>query len=336
MNENKKRILALGLVALTLAVLLMSAAAATGTGDATGPGGACILTPQFEIADANVSARAGEVGHLRVVIGGRQAAECGPMQFGVDFTNAYDASKFYLGVQGAKDKRNLVTLAPGELKMFDLYAGVVPGTAAGSYKLQVTAYSEADHWKQTSKPVSLTVLPAKADETYWATPLSVGWNTIPYAEGVSVFGCPAITEGYAYSPSLGDFVRMVREGATFSPMGTDAMPAGEKNGGLFVFSKKRCVMQSLVPPEIFQRAPVAQEKEQLLTVSPDWTDLNATQLAKKYCPQIPDALVRGYNPMPISVWNAVEQRWEKLGANLIQNGQVLRLHERTFACALGG
>ncbi len=336
MKKNRKRIPALGIMALAIAVLLMSVAAATGTSDATPPSAACILTPQFGIADANISADGGGVAHLRVVIGARQAPECGPMQYGVDFTNAYDAHKFYLGVQGAKDKRNLVTLAPGELKMFDLYVGVVPGTKADAYKLQVTAYSEADHWKQESKPVQVTVLPARADETYWATPLSVGWNTIPYAEGVGVFGCPAITEGYVYSPSMDDFVRMVREGATFAPMGTEALPAGEKNGGLFVFSKQRCAMQSLVPPEIFERVPMAQEKEQLLTASPAWAGLNSTQLAQKYCPEMPDALKGAYNPMPISVWNALEQRWEKLGDKPIGNGQVLRLHERTFACALGG
>ncbi len=336
MKENGKRVLAFGLIACVLAALWAGAAAATGTDGAGGPGEACILTPQFQVLKQNIRSPSGRTVEIEVAVGGRQAPECGPVQYGVDFTNAYDAPTFYLGVSGAGERQNLFMLEPGQVRIFKMYAGIVPGTAMGNYTLQMTAYSEADHWKQTSQNVSIQVEAMEAGDTYWATQLYVGWNTVPFADGVGVFGCPAISEGYVYSPSREDYVRMVREGATFAPADGAVLPAGEKNSGLFVFSKQRCAIQSLVPPEIFERTAVPQEKEHLLTASPVWTGLNSTQLAAEYCPGMPPALEGSPNPLPISLWNAFEQRWERLGNRTIQNGQVLRLHERTFACSLGG
>ena len=190
MEKKGKNIL---LAAFFAALLVVSLASAAGAAAQVQSG--CAVFPGLSLGDDKITVIAGRISTVPITITGPQGASCGSVQYGVDFTNGYDGKHFVLALNGLQE-RNLFELGAGKEKTFEGLIGVPPGTEPGNYTIQVTAYLEADHWKQVSKTISVEVKPAAGSDTVWATNLNIGWNLVPYAEGIGVYGCDDIITGY--------------------------------------------------------------------------------------------------------------------------------------------
>ena len=332
-------LLLLSLAALSGAAYL-AAAGATGTPSAAaGTGGAadtpgtaayyaaCSAAPIVSLDREALSMRAGNVEQIKISVTGSQPARCGIKQYGVDFTNGYDAQNFELALLGSQ-QRNVFYLSPGQTKEFAGIIGAKPGAEAGNYTIQVTGYLESDHWKQASKSISVHTGKRADSDTMWKTQLQIGWNAVPYVSGIGAFGCPDITTAYRYSPSLGDYVVMQRYGAVFVSSAQSEM-ANEKFSGLFVFATSRCTIESSVPPSAFN-ATINANGGQLLSMPPAWQGENASGIIA-WCSSFKPG---GNGTMGISHWDARSQKWIPAAVNgTFYNGEVLKVGS-SFDCPL--
>lgn len=281
----------------------------------------CKVLPKLALSTNQSTAAAGRLVSVQISVTGVQPQSCGSQTYGVDFTNGYDGKEFVLAIKGSQD-RNLFTLAPGQEKTFDGLIGAPPGTAAKNYTIQVTAYREDDHWAQVSKPLALEVKPEYGSDTSWSTDLTIGWNNIPYALGTGVYGCPGINTAYRYSPYKGDYIVLNRYGALFEPAPFEPNMENEKFGGLFVFSKERCAMESKVPAEAFNSAAVSLRDGQLLSIPSAWHNAAFSKLFAACKSQIHSPSDR----LEAKIWDADSQTWKTPAASgLMKNGQAVRL-----------
>ena len=295
---------------------------------ATQPAG-CAAFPEIRIAQQNLSAYAGRLASANITVVGTQPGSCGLQVYGVDFTNGYDGEQFVLAMKGSIG-RNVFALEPGQSKEFTGLIGVPPGTLAGNYSLQVTAYPDADHWKQASAKLALQVRPEAGSDAYWRTGIQVGWNAIPYSTGTGVYGCPNITEAYRYSPYKGDYIQMERYGSLFVTAPFEPNAANEGFGGLFVFSSQRCTMESSVPPISSQGSAVSLRDGQMLSIPPAWSGQPSGDIAAS-CMEQPHA---AQDKVELTRWDAATQTWVSPAASeLLGNGQVWRIVP-SFDCTL--
>ncbi|MFA5106563.1 MAG: hypothetical protein WC506_06420 [Candidatus Micrarchaeia archaeon] len=256
------------------------------------------VTPLYLPSYQGFESESGRVHSVEIQVAGRQEESCGNQTYGVDFTNAYAGKDFSLAIDG-KQERNLFTLAPGEIKQFKGWIGVTPGTAAGNYTVQVTAYSEADHWNQVSQDINVSVNPSiDYSDTYWSVPLGIGWYNIPYVYGTGVFGCDNITEAYGYLASHGEYVKLERYGPVFMPpAGLDDSPLS-----LFVFSRGSCVMYGNVPASTWNSLVSPVKGGQLVPVPPAWDGAQVGSMSKACLPG------QGVE-LSIKKWDGNSQTW---------------------------
>ncbi|MFA5930468.1 MAG: hypothetical protein WC861_06310 [Candidatus Micrarchaeia archaeon] len=314
--EKKGKIL---LAAFFAALLVVSLASAAGAATQAQPG--CAVFPSLSLGDEKITVIAGRLSTVPITITGAQAPSCGSVQYGVDFTNGYDGKQFVLAINGLQE-RNLFTLASGKEKAFEGLVGAPPGTPAGNYTIQVTAYLEADHWKQVSKTIKVEVKPAAGSDARWATAINVGWNLVPYAEGIGVYGCDEIITGYRYSPTNGEYVQMDRFGALFKPAPFEPNVENERFGGMFVFSTRRCAMESRVPPEALYGARVSLLGGQLLSIPPAWHGVEASVIAQECARQTGTQA----SQVQIRKWDSAKQEWvTPAQSTLLSNGEVWKI-----------
>jgi hypothetical protein len=319
MEKWKKGNVALAIVLLA-ALFAVSLASAAGAAAAQAQQG-CLVFPGLSLGGDTITVIAGRLAVLPITITGAQDASCGSAQYGVDFTNGYDGKQFVLALSGLQE-RNLFMLASGKEKTFEGLVGVPPGTEPGNYTIQVTAYLEADHWKQVSKTIKVEVKPAAGSDTRWATALNVGWNLVPYADGIGVYGCDEIITGYRYSPTTGEYVQMDRFGARFSPAPFEPNLENERFGGLFVFSTARCGMESRVAPETLANAKVSLFGGQLLSITPAWHGKEAGEIAQQ-CAKQTGTLS---SQVQMRKWDAKNQVWiTPAQSTLLSNGEVWKI-----------
>ena len=316
------------LVAFLAALLVASiASAASAVAQVAQP--SCSVFPGLSLGNDKVTVIAGRLATVPISVTGAQAASCGAQQYGVDFTNGYDGKQFLLALNGMQE-RNLFSLSPGSGKAFDGLIGVPPGTPAGNYTVQITAYLESDHWKQVSKTISVEVKPAAGSDARWATSLNIGWNLIPYAEGVGVYGCDGIQTGYRYSPAAGEYIQMDRFGARFSPSPFEPHVENERFGGMFVFSTSRCAMESRVAPETLADANISLFGGQLLSITPALQGMEAGAIAQECARQ------SGTPPSQVQMkkWDAAKQEWvTPAQSTILSNGEVWKILP-TGACEI--
>ena len=316
--EKKGNIMFAAFFAALLVVSLASAAGAAATAQAQ-PG--CAAFPGLSLGNEKITVFAGRLASVPITITGAQDASCGSVQYGVDFTNGYDGKQFVLAINGLQE-RNLLTLASGKEKTFEGLIGVPPGTEQGNYTIQVTAYLEADHWKQVSKTIQVQVKPAAGSDTTWATNLTIGWNLVPYAEGIGVYGCDNITTGYRYSPTNGEYVQMDRFGALFKPAPFEPNVENERFGGMFVFSTTRCAMESRVPPETLANAKVSLFGGQLISITPAWHGKEASAIAQECASQTGTQA----SSVQLRKWDAKNQEWVTPAQSaILSNGEVWKI-----------
>ncbi len=276
-----------------------------------------------------MSAASGRIVSVQLEVRGTQDESCGPQTYGVDFTNGFDGSEFVLAVKGSLD-RNIFTLQPGQAKTFEGLIGVPPGTLAKNYTIQVTSYPESDHWKQVSKNIQLEVKPQAGSDAYWKTDLTIGWNNIPNAPDLGVYGCPGVTTAYRYSAYKGDYITLNRYGALFVPAPFEPDMENERFGGLFVFSKESCTMESSVAAETFDKAGVSVRGGQLLSIPPAWHNAQVSSIAAACKGQSHS----GSDTTEIKLWSADRQKWlSPAQSEKLQNGEVWRLVSN-FDCTL--
>ncbi|VVB98809.1 Uncharacterised protein [uncultured archaeon] len=279
----------------------------------------CASIPEITLAPASLSLPQGGVGTVKLQVRATQPVSCGRQLYGVDFTTAYDAGLFSLGISGVNGT-NKFYLWPGEAREFDGLVGASEAIYSGNFTLQATAYNDADHWKQASKTFKVQVSPGNAGAAYWKTNLAVGWNAIPYMQGAGVYGCPEITEAYSYLPGQKEYVRLQRYGPIFalSPTGSYAVP--ERLGGLFVFSKGRCAMESRLEATEFSGAPIQLYNGQLLSVPLPWNGTALSSISNA-C-----ALQSAYNKAEASRWDADRQVWVVLShSDKLESGTAYRI-----------
>ncbi|MCX6771765.1 MAG: hypothetical protein NTX79_06950 [Candidatus Micrarchaeota archaeon] len=330
MGKGNKKMEKAGKIAfaMVLALLMVSLASAAGAAAQVQIG--CSVFPSLSLGDEKITVIAGRLAALPITVSGAQASSCGAQQYGVDFTNGYDGKQFVLALSGLQE-RNLFQLASGKEKTFEGLIGVPPGTEPGNYTVQVTAYLEADHWKQVSKTIRVEVKPAAGSDASWATNLNIGWNLVPYAEGIGVYGCNEIITGYRYSPTSGEYVQMDRFGAQFSPAPFEPNVENERFGGMFVFSTKRCTMESRVPPETLANAKVSLFGGQLLSISPAWNNKEAGAIAQECASQSGTQA----SQVQLRKWDAAKQEWiTPAQSDLLSNGEVWKILPKG-ECELG-
>jgi|GEM_PF-3154764 len=319
---------AFAIFALACALLLVLgigvAYAASGNTDA-----ACSVFPELSLEKGAISSGPGRVATVKISVKGMQGQSCGLQAYGVDFTNGFDGKDFVLAIKGSQE-RNLFYLKPGETKTFEGLVGIPPETAAKNYTLQVTAYPESDHWKQASKNFDLEVGAQDAADAYWSTQLQIGWNLVPNAPYLGIYGCPDINTGYRYSAYKGDYITLNRYGAVFSVAPFEQDVANENYGGLFVFSTKRCTLESRVPSDTLRDAQVSLRDGQLLSIPPAWNGQTAGKLVQS-------CMEQSKNPsdaVELKAWDANNQKWTSLPLNQqLKNGEVVRALAN-FDCTL--
>lgn len=273
----------------------------------------CSTLPTLELSTSAIQLQSGKVAQVNATITATHGASCGTQIYGVDFTNGFDGNRFYLWLDG-ENERNLFTLQGGESRTFAAKIGIPPGVPEGNYTVQLTAYSEADHWKQESKKVSVEAWRAAASDAFIATNLEVGWNALPYANGIPIFGCENITYAYRYSPSLGEYVRMERFAAEFSA--DESLEDEGALSALFVFSKQKCTMRSYVSPQMLDSLPISIGKGALVSVLPKWDGKAVEEVAMQICP----------NGASISKWDATLQKW--VNPQQVRFGEAIRITAR--------
>ena len=318
MEKERKKGIALPLVLAAMALLALLSAgmlyAATASGSASAD---CSIAPELRLEKESITTAEGRVATVKMFVKGIQPVSCGSQVYGVDFTNGYDGKEFSLGLQGISG-RNTFALSSGETHEFVGVLSPIPSTTAGDYTLQITAYNDEDHWKQVSQNIAVEVKPHSDADTYWKTPLEIGWNLIPYEAGSAAYGCDAITEAYRYSPSKKDYVEMKRFGPVFQQSDGKDTPPNERFSALFVFSRERCAIESRVAADKFLDAQVQLLGGQLLSVPPAWHGAAAesiTSLCEK----------QGAGKVEMKKWNADSQRWENVaGADELKNGETLK------------
>jgi len=316
--EKKGNIMFAAFFAALLVVSLASAAAAASQMQ-TQPG--CAVFPGLSLGDEKITVIAGRLAVVPITITGAQDASCGSVQYGVDFTNGYDGKQFVLALNGLQE-RNLLQLASGKEKTFEGLIGVPPSIEPGNYTIQVTAYLEADHWKQVSKTIQVQVKPAAGSDTAWKTNINIGWNLIPYAEGIGAYGCDDIITGYRYSPTTGEYVQMDRFGALFKPAPFEPSVENERFGGMFVFSTSRCAMESRVPQETLENAKVSLFGGQLLSITPAWHGKEAGAIAKECASQSGTQA----SQVQMRKWDAKNQEWVTPAQSaILSNGEVWKI-----------
>ena len=316
--EKKGKMIVVAFIAALFAVSLASAAGAAASAQ-TQPG--CSVFPGLSLGDEKITVIAGRLSSVPITVAGVQGASCGSVQYGVDFTNGYEGKQFVLAINGLQE-RNLFQLDAGKEKTFEGLVGVPPGTEPGNYTIQVTAYLESDHWKQVSKTITVEVKPAAGSDTVWKTNLNIGWNLVPYAEGIGVYGCDGIITGYRYSPTADEYVQMDRFGALFKPAPFEPNVPDERFGGMFVFSTSRCAMESRVPPETLAGAKVSLFGGQLLSITPAWHGKEAGAIAQECASQsgTQSSLVQ------LRKWDAKNQEWiTPLQSSILSNGEVWKI-----------
>jgi len=307
-------------IAAFFAALLM-ASLASAAGAATQAQAGCAVFPGLSLGDGKITVVAGRLSSVPITIAGAQAASCGSVQYGVDFTNGYDGKRFVLALNGLQE-RNLFMLASGKEKSFEGLVGVPPDTEPGNYTIQVTAYLEADHWKQVSKTLQVEVKPAAGSDTTWKTNLNIGWNLIPYAQGIGAYGCDEILTGYRYSPTTGEYVQMDRFGARFSPAPFEPNVENERFGGMFVFSTSRCTMESRVPPEALEGAKASLFGGQLLSIPSSWHGQEAGAIARACASQSGTQA----SQVQLRKWDAKNQEWIMPAQSaILSNGEVWKI-----------
>ena len=305
-------------IAVLFAVSLASAA---GSAAASQAQAGCSVFPGLSLGDEKITVIAGRISTVPITITGAQGASCGSVQYGVDFTNGYDGKQFVLALSGLQE-RNLFSLASGKEKTFDGLIGVPPGTQPGNFTIQVTAYLESDHWKQVSKTIAVEVKPAAGSDTRWASSLNIGWNLVPYAEGIGVYGCDEIITGYRYSPTTGEYVQMDRFGALFKPAPFEPNVKNERFGGVFVFSTSRCAMESRVPSETLANAKVSLFGGQLLSIPPAWHNKEAGAIAQACAKQTGTLATQ----VQLRKWDSAKQEWiTPAQSATLSNGEVWKI-----------
>lgn len=325
--EKKTRLAAIGLAiaGLLLALGAGMAHAAQGSGAIAG----CSSFPQLDVEKSALVSEPGRVATVRITVEGTQDAACGEQLYGLDFTNAYDGKEFALAIKGSQE-RNLFYLKPGQNKTFEGLVGIPPGTPARNYTLQVTAYPDSDHWKQESRTISLRVGQQDDSDAHWSTQLEVGWNLMPNAQDLGVYGCPGVNTGYRYSAYKGDYITLNRYGAVFSVAPFEPEIENERYGSLFVFSRERCTMESRVPAYLLKEAKVSLRDGQLLSVPPAWNGATVEALATA-CMQ------DSRNPadsVKMELWDASSQRWaEPSAGRKLKNGEAIKVLAN-FDCLL--
>ena len=315
---EKKGNIALAVVFAALLVVSLASAAGAAAQMAQP---SCSVFPSLSLGDDKITVIAGRLSAMPISVTGAQGSSCGAQQYGVDFTNGYDGKEFVLAINGMQE-RNLFQLASGNEKTFEGLIGVPPGTPAGNYTVQITAYLESDHWKQVSKTIEVEVKPAAGSDTGWTTALDIGWNLVPYADGVGVYGCDDIMTGYRYSPTTGEYIQMDRFGALFKPAPFEPNVPDERFGGMFVFSAKRCTMESRVPPETLAGANVSLFGGQLLSITPAWQGKEAGAIAQECARQ------SGTQPSQVQMkrWDAAKQEWiTPAQSTILSNGEVWKI-----------
>jgi len=309
------------IAAVFAALLAVSLASAAGAAASAQAQAGCSVFPGLLLGNEKITVVAGRLSSVPITISGAQAASCGSVQYGVDFTNGYDGKQFVLAMNGLQE-RNLLALGAGKEKTFEGLIGVPPGTEPGNYTVQVTAYLEDDHWKQASKTIQVEVKPAAGSDARWATSLNIGWNLVPYAEGIGVYGCDEIMTGYRYSPTTGEYVQMDRFGALFKPAPFEPSVANERFGGMFVFSTSRCTMESRVAPETLENAKVSLFNGQLLSISPAWHNKEAGAIAQECASQSGTQA----SEVQLRKWDAKNQEWiTPAQSAILSNGEVWKI-----------
>ena len=326
MERKGKIALALCALAVLLAAGLSQLAYAA-TATTIGASG-CEVFPVLRLGKTQLKSAPERVVVINITVKAVQAASCGPMTYGVDFTNGYDAEFFSLGIRGATD-RNLFTLAPDQEKTFEGIIGVMPGTLMKNYTLQVTAYLDSDHWKQVSEKLNVMVSQEIGSDAQWKTGLQIGWNNVPYAEGTGIYGCQKITTAYRYSPYKGDYIVLNRYGPIFEPAPFEPSMPDERNGALFAFSTERCSLESRVPPEALEGPGVLTRGGQLLSIPPAWHGQKVGDI-KDACEKQAGSAIG----LDAKYWDAGNQRWMiAQDAMELWNGKVLRVSSG-FGCLL--
>ena len=316
MEKEKKKETA-GMVVAGAILLLLYSGILYAAAASSGASADCTLAPELRLEKDSIITAEGRIATVKMYVKGAQPVSCGSQVYGVDFTNGYDGKEFSLGLQGISG-RNTFALSSGETHEFVGVLSPIPSTTAGDYTLQITAYNDEDHWKQVSQNIAVEVKPHSDADTYWKTPLEIGWNLIPYEAGSAAYGCDAITEAYRYSPSKKDYVEMKRFGPVFQQSDGKDTPPNERFSALFVFSRERCAIESRVAADKFLDAQVQLLGGQLLSVPPAWHGAAAesiTSLCEK----------QGAGKVEMKKWNADSQRWENVaGADELKNGETLK------------
>ncbi len=308
---------ALGL--LLVAAFAFSAGVTSLAGSDANTAAKCTVTPQLFIEQENVPISIGSAKTITITVTAMHDVACGPETYGVDFTNAYAGDAFNLAIMG-KQERNLFTLGAGQSRTFGGVIGIPPYTLPGNYTVQVTAYSEDDHWKQVSRNIKIEAKPIN-NYTYWKTDLTIGWNNVPYVEGISLYGCPNITSAYRFSPSKNDYITMNRYGPLLVPARNETVLKNEQFGGLFVFSRERCTVESIVPNERFSEEKLALSGSQLLTIPPAWNN-EPTKILGEACTANSNVTAT----VEMKYWNAGSQKWTSASSvDILKTGQVWQI-----------
>lgn len=330
-KENGKKRAAAYAVAFAAALLLLLGIgmAYAASAQFAAASASCSTIPALSVDKNTVTAIAGRLASVQISVTGTQDVSCGPQAYGVDFTNGYSGKDMVFAIKGVLD-RNVFSLKPGETKNFTGMIGVPPDISAGNYTIQVTAYSEADHWKQASKNAVLAVKPVLGSDAYWKTDLAVGWNNIPNIDGLGVYGCPDINTAYRYSPYKGDYIVLNRYGSQFVPAPFEPDIENERFGALFVFSRKKCAIESRVPAEAFDNAEISIREGQLLSIPPAWHNATVSAILRQCIAQSGNAKFQ----LEAKLWSADKQQWLPLGDSArLMNGQAIRLVPN-MECAL--
>lgn len=291
----------------------------------------CITIPQIEILTPLVDSSVGRVRYVDVKVSATHPPSCAKQEYGVDFTDAYSARYFVLGMEKS-NTRFLFNLSSGESRVFRGVVGIPLNAPLGEHRLQMTAYSPADIWKQVSANVSVQVRPFAGSDLLWRTNLTLGWNIIPSMEGAAFLGCEDIRTAYRYSPTKGDYIELERYGAQFVPKAGEPDVPDERGGGLAMFVRKRCTISTVADSGRLdgQQLNLTSNRERSLTVPYPWYGKTKSQMLAAYCPKADaDAIAFNY-------WDAARQRWEPANERPLFAGQVLYIRTGSMggACAL--
>ena len=140
--------------------------------------------------------------------------------------------------------------------------------------------------------------------------------------GIGVYGCDEIMTGYRYSPTTGEYVQMDRFGALFKPAPFEPNVKNERFGGMFVFSTRRCTMESRVAPETLAGAKVSLFGGQLLSITPAWNGKEAGSIVQECASQSGTQA----SQVQFSKWDAKNQEWITPAQSAsLSNGEVWKI-----------